>query len=85
MTKFLPKKVDIIVGIPSFNEADTISFVVKQVDLGLQKYFKNSKSVIINVDNNSPDNTKQVFLKTKTKTPKLYISTPPGVTGKGNN
>lgn len=79
------KKADIIVGIPSYNEADSIGFVVKQVDLGLKKYFPHSKNVIINVDNNSPDDTKQAFLQTKTVTPKIYISTPPGVRGKGNN
>nr|MBC8176810.1 glycosyl transferase [Candidatus Desulfacyla euxinica] len=42
-------------------------------------------SVIINCDNNSPDNTKQVFLDTPTKAPKIYLSTDPGIKGKGNN
>ena len=79
------KKADVIVGIPSYNEADSIEFVVKRVDLGLKKYFPNSKNVIINADNNSPDNTKKAFLRTKTNTPKLYISTPLGIRGKGNN
>lgn len=79
------KKTDIVVGIPSHNESDTISNVVKQIDKGLQKYFPNKKAVIINVDNNSPDNTKKVFLKTETITPKIYISTPESILGKGNN
>jgi glycosyltransferase involved in cell wall biosynthesis len=79
------KTAEIIVGIPSYNEADNIAFVVNQVDQGLSKYFPKHKSVIVNVDNNSPDNTKDEFLKTKTDNPKIYISTPPGVRGKGNN
>lgn len=79
------KRADIIVGIPSYNEADSIGFVVKQVDLGLRKYFSHSKNVIINADNNSPDNTKKVFLGIKTATPKIYISTPLEIRGKGNN
>ena len=79
------KKAEIVVGIPSFNESDTIFNVVKQVDAGLKKYFNGRKAVIINADNNSPDNTKEVFLHTKTKTPKIYISTPPRILGKGNN
>jgi hypothetical protein len=79
------KRAKIVVGIPSFNEADSITFVTKQVDKGLQNYFKSEEKVIINTDNNSPDNTGKVFLKTKTKTPKIYISTPAGVRGKGNN
>jgi len=79
------KFVDLVVGIPSYNEADGIGFVVKQVDLGLKKHFPKIKSVIINADNHSLDNTKGVFLNTKTAAHKIYISTPPGVTGKGNN
>ncbi len=76
---------EIAVGIPTLNEADNIAFVVKKIDQGLSKYFKNEKAVIINVDNNSSDNTREEFLNTKTKTPKVYISTPPGIRGKGNN
>jgi glycosyltransferase involved in cell wall biosynthesis len=78
------EKAEIAVGIPSLNEADSISYVVKQVDAGLQKYFKNKKAVIINADNNSPDETGRVFLSAKTKTPKIYLSTPGDVRGKGN-
>lgn len=76
---------DLIVGIPSYNEADSISHIVKQVSIGLRKYFSKLKCKIVNADNNSPDNTKKAFLKTKTKTEKVYITTPPRVKGKGNN
>ncbi|MCD5396331.1 MAG: hypothetical protein LR000_01535 [Candidatus Pacebacteria bacterium] len=79
------KKADIAVGIPSFNEADNIAFVVKQIDKGLVEYFNQKSAVIINVDNNSPDNTGKVFMETKTTTPKIYISTPIEIHGKGNN
>ena len=44
-----------------------------------------AKAVIINVDNNSPDGTRDAFMETPTKVPKIYISTPEGVKGKGNN
>jgi len=79
------KKAEIVAGIPSFNEADNIAFVTKQIDRGLQKYFSQKTTVIINSDNNSPDNTGKVFLQTKTKSHKIYISTPAGQQGKGNN
>ncbi len=79
------KQADLVVGIPSYNEADNIANVVKQIDCGLVKNFSKRKAVIINVDNNSSDGTKEAFLNVKTKTPKIYISTPPGVVGKGNN
>lgn len=79
------RKTDLIIGIPSYNEADNIAFVSQICDEGLLQYFPKYKSVIINVDNNSPDDTQSAFLNTKTKTPKIYISTPSGIKGKGNN
>ncbi|MCK4744922.1 glycosyltransferase [Candidatus Parcubacteria bacterium] len=78
------KQADLVVGIPSHNEADNISFVAEQVDKGITKYFKQYKAVIINVDHNSTDNTKGAFLNAQTKTAKIYISTPPNLPGKGN-
>ncbi len=83
-----PKKIkqaDLIVGIPSHNEADTIAYVAEQVDRGLTKNFPKYKAVIINLDNYSPDNTKKIFLNVKTANPKIYISTVRGVMGKGRN
>ena len=77
-------KTEIVVCIPSYNEADAIAYPTTQADQGLVKYFGDKSSVIINCDNNSPDNTKQAFLDTATDTPKIYLSTHPGVKGKGN-
>jgi glycosyltransferase involved in cell wall biosynthesis len=79
------KKAEIVVGIPSYKEADSIGFVVSTVDEALSRYFGRKEKVIVNVDNNSPDDTKGAFLGTQTKAPKLYISTPEGVKGKGRN
>lgn len=76
---------EIIVGIPSYNEADNIAFPTDVASRGLEQFFPDKQAVIINVDNNSPDGTKEAFLSTPTKIPKVYISTPPGVKGKGNN
>jgi glycosyltransferase involved in cell wall biosynthesis len=78
-------EVDVIVGIPSYNEADNIAFPTDVASRGLREHFSNKSSVIINVDNHSPDGTKEVFLNTPTEVPKIYISTAPGVKGKGNN
>ncbi len=79
------KTADFIVGIPSFNEADSISYPAQMASNGLRKFFPDKKSVIINVDNNSPDGTKTAFLNTPTDVPKIYISTPGDTRGKGNN
>jgi hypothetical protein len=79
------EKVEIIVGIPSYNEADSISYPTQIASQGLIRYFPDKQSAIVNVDNRSPDGTKDVFLNTPTEVPKIYISTPQGVTGKGTN
>jgi glycosyltransferase involved in cell wall biosynthesis len=76
---------EIVVGIPSYNEADSIAFPTDVVSRGLVQFFPGKSAVIINVDNHSPDNTKSEFLNTPTKIPKVYLSTPAGVKGKGNN
>ncbi len=79
------ERANLVIGIPSWNEADSINYPTLQASIGLKKYFPDKKAVIINCDNNSPDNTKKAFLETKTDVPKIYLSTPPGVKGKGNN
>jgi glycosyltransferase involved in cell wall biosynthesis len=79
------REAEIIVGIPSYNEADTIAVPTDTAARGLMEFFPTAKSVIINVDNDSPDGTRQAFMDTPTKVPKVYISTPKGVRGKGNN
>ena len=85
MKKKQGSKYSVVVGIPSYNESDSISYVTKIVDQGLGEYFPDKKSIIVNVDNNSPDNTKEAFLDTTTRIEKKYISTAHGIRGKGNN
>jgi glycosyltransferase involved in cell wall biosynthesis len=79
------ERAEVIVCIPSYNEADAIAHPTVQADKGLTRYFSDKSAVIINCDNDSPDKTREAFLETPTVTPKIYLSTPPGVLGKGNN
>jgi glycosyltransferase involved in cell wall biosynthesis len=81
----MPKKYDLAIGIPSINEAPTISNVVSQIDRGLAEYYPRSRAIIVNVDNNSTDATKEIFLAIKTQADKKYITTAPGIRGKGYN
>ncbi len=85
MNKRQSSKYNVVVGRPSYNESVSIPHVTKTVSEGLEKYFPDKKSIIVNVDNNSPDNTKEAFLNTKTRIEKRYISTAHGIRGKGNN
>ena len=54
------KKVDLLVGIPSYNNENTIGHVLKAVRLGLTKYFPKLKSLIVNSDSGSSDNTRKI-------------------------
>lgn len=85
MTDKKKKKIDIVVGIPSLNEAATIGFVAEQVSEGLSYHFPNRECIIVNVDNHSTDNTKEAFMRSKTSIDKKYISTAKDVRGKGHN
>ncbi|MFZ5523333.1 MAG: glycosyl transferase family 2 [Pseudomonadota bacterium] len=55
---------DIIVGIPSFNNARTIGHVVRAVQGGLAKYFPDHRAVIVNSDGGSSDGTMDVVRNT---------------------
>jgi glycosyltransferase involved in cell wall biosynthesis len=55
---------DILVGIPSYNNARTIGHVVKAVQAGLAKYFPRKKSVLINSDGGSTDGTTDIVRNT---------------------
>ena len=77
-------KADILVGIPSFNNVLTASYVLAQVMKGLDTYFPDFKSAIFVSDGNSNDNTlnsvKEVDLPSQVKLiPAIYM----GVSGKG--
>ena len=77
---------DLAVGIPSYNEADNIEFVVRQLAAGLEQYFPDLNTVIVNADNFSQDGTKDAFIAADSgPIPKVFLSTPGGVKGKGNN
>ena len=60
---------EMVVGIPSRNEADCIGFPTEQASLGLEEYFGKRKSVIVNCDNFSEDGTKNSFFSAPCETP----------------
>ncbi len=79
------ERADIIVGIPSFNNVLTASYVISQVTKGLDTYFPQYRSVVFVSDGNSKDDTlnsiKKVNLPSEVKLiPAIYI----GTSGKGS-
>lgn len=59
------KEVDILVGIPSYNNSNTISHVVRAVNAGLAKYYPDAKCVLVNSDGGSRDGTPDIVNQTE--------------------
>jgi len=53
-------EVDIVVGVPTYNDARSVGQVVQAVRAGLLKYFPRERSVIINADGGSRDGTQDL-------------------------
>lgn len=56
--------VDLLVGIPSYNNARTIGHVVRAVSVGLAKYFPDRRAIVVNSDGGSSDGTPEVVRET---------------------
>ncbi len=55
---------DILVGIPSYNNAATVGHVVRAVSAGLAKYFPKERAVLVNSDGGSSDDTTDIVTRT---------------------
>ncbi len=66
-------EVDILVGIPSYNNVETIGHVVRAVNAGLAKYFPGSRSVLVNSDGGSSDGTQEVVARAVADLAALFI------------
>jgi glycosyltransferase involved in cell wall biosynthesis len=90
------ERVDIVVGIPSYNNAGTIAHVVRAAHAGLAKYFPQFTSVIINSDGGSRDGTRDAVLESRVEDSHLLLIATPlhgvhrlsfpyhGIPGKGS-
>ncbi|MEK6699501.1 MAG: glycosyltransferase [Nitrospirota bacterium] len=58
------KRADVLVGIPSYNNARTIGHVVQAVQAGLAKYFPDCAAVLVNSDGGSVDGTMDIVHRT---------------------
>lgn len=53
-------EVDLLVGVPTLNDADTIRHVINAVQIGFVKYFPRQRTVVINPDGGSRDGTPEL-------------------------
>ena len=56
---------DLMVGIPSFGNAETIGYVVRAATAGMVQYFPDLKPILVNSDGGSPDGTPRVAISTE--------------------
>ena len=76
---------DIVVGIPSLRNADTIAHVVQAAAAGMVTYFPGLRPVIVNSDGGSTDDTVEVVMQTPVPPEVQKIVTPyKGLPGKGS-
>ncbi|RLB03327.1 MAG: glycosyl transferase [Deltaproteobacteria bacterium] len=64
---------EIIVSIPSYDGRYDLAKTVSVVDRGLSEFFSSRNSVIVNCDYSTNGATKDIFLGTETRIPKIYI------------
>jgi len=68
---------DVVIGIPSYNNARTIGHVVRAAQAGLAKYYPQLKAVIINSDGGSTDGTRESVVASKLEDSQLlFLNTP---------
>jgi hypothetical protein len=89
-------RADLVVGIPSYNNARTIGHVVRAANAGLSKYFPQLSGIVINSDGGSKDNTREAVLSTHLDDSHLLLLSTPllpvnrlsfpyhGIPGKGS-
>jgi hypothetical protein len=76
---------DVLVGIPSFNSAKTIGYVISQAAEGLHEHYGDQKSLILVSDGGSADETVRVAENViLPKNVKLVTCRYQGVSGKGS-
>jgi glycosyltransferase involved in cell wall biosynthesis len=90
------KEADILIGIPSYNNARTIGHVVRAVMAGLAKYFPKARAVLVNSDGGSTDGTQEEVKRVQIEDFKTILTSHPvhplskivtpyhGIPGKGS-
>lgn len=77
------RRADILVGIPSFNNAATIAHVTRTVVAGLREAFPGERAVVVNADGGSHDGTRDRLAEVADGIPAI-VGTYVGLPGKGS-
>jgi len=78
-------RIDLIVGIASYNNADSITHVILKVAEGLSKFFSDRKTLIIVSDGGSTDGTQEIVSSLRLHEGiKKIVALYKGISGKGS-
>lgn len=74
-----------VVCIPTYLEAKNIEKATRLVDRAISRSRYSDDCLLVNVDNNSPDGTSEIFAATPTRTPSHVLACGDSRAGKGRN
>lgn len=79
------KRLSLVIGIPSLNNASSVGRVVEESIKGLKNHFPGENALILNADGGSTDDTANIVKSVKS-TDKIAVITTPyqGISGKGS-
>jgi hypothetical protein len=70
-------EVDILVGVPTLNNHDTIARVISAIRIGFVKYFPRERAALINVDGGSKDGTPEIVSSTADPDFRAFLASSP--------
>ncbi len=82
--KYSSKSYDIVIGIPSYNNSETIRYVAEVAAKGVREYFPEAKAIILNSDGGSQDGTRDAFYSADTPGIDKLSFEYKGIPGKGS-
>ena len=70
-------EVDILVGVPTLNNHDTIARVISAIRVGFVKYFPRERAALVNVDGGSKDGTPEIVSSTAAPDFRAFLASSP--------
>jgi len=70
-------EVDILVGVPTLNNCDTIARLISAIRVGFVKYFPRERAALVNVDGGSRDQTPEIVKGTAAPDFRAFLASSP--------
>ena len=70
-------EVDILFGVPTLNNHETIARVISAIRVGFVKYFPRDRAAVVNVDGGSKDGTQEIVKSTAAPDFRTYLASSP--------